>query len=184
MPLSHIDLHSTCTQAEFGDLVGMSQQATSDLLVRGVLSPGATAGQWLLAYTTHLREQAASRGADSELAFQRSELARVGRERAEIKLAEARREYAPVVLIEQVLAHVGRSISDVLEPVPDDIARQCPRMTAADLQLLRRWVDQARQIASTASLEVLAVADEAPDGQPDPDADELVDGPTDEGADP
>ena len=49
------DLNSTCTQAQFGDLVGIGQPAVSDLLARGVIQPGNTAGQWLLDYTSHLR---------------------------------------------------------------------------------------------------------------------------------
>ena len=172
---THTDMGIPCTQAEFGEMVGVSQQTVSELAVRGVIAPGGTAGQWLLAYTTHLREQATARGADSELAFQRSELARVGRERAEIRLAQERSEYAPVALIEQILAHVGRSIAGVLEPVPNDIARQCPRIGTAELQLLQQWVDQAREIALRVSLDSLTETDDVAEGDSDPDVDALAD---------
>jgi phage terminase Nu1 subunit (DNA packaging protein) len=151
------NLDTTCTQVEFGQLVGISQPAVSDLLTRSVLSPGHTAGQWLLDYTAHLREQAAGRGADGELAFQRSELARVSRERAEIKLALERKEYAPVALIEQVLATVGRSIAGVLEPLHATLHKHCPALTPEDLKLIQQEVSKACDLAVTVSLASLEV---------------------------
>lgn len=150
-----IDLNATMSQTEFGELVGVSQQAVSDMLARDVLAPGDSCGQWLLAYTSHLREQAAGRGMDGELAFQRSELARVSRERAEIKLALERKDYAPVALLEQVMATVGRSIVGVLEPLHVNLHRLCPHLTPEDLKLIQTEVSKACDIAASASLSVL-----------------------------
>lgn len=164
-----MNLDNTCTQEQFGQLVGVSQQAVSDLLARTVIKPGDTAGQWLLAYTAHLREQAAGRGADGELAFQRSELARVSRERAEIKLALERREYAPVALIEQVLATVGRSIAGVLEPLHVNLHKLCPALTPADLKIIQTEVAKACDIAVSASLANLDVKEPGEDGAEQPD---------------
>lgn len=158
-----MDLQANCTQAEFGDLVGVSQQAVSDMIGRKVLAPGNSAGQWLRAYCEHLREQAAGRGADGELAFQRSELARVSRERAEIKLALERRDYAPVALIEQVLSQVGRSIAGVLEPIHVNLHRLCPNLAPDDLKLIQREVSRACDVAAAASLELLDVVEEGDD---------------------
>jgi phage terminase Nu1 subunit (DNA packaging protein) len=154
-----LDFNSTCTQAEFGEFVGISQPAVSDLLTRAVIQPGHTAGQWHRDYISHLREQAAGRGADGELAFQRSELARVSRERAEIKLALERKEYAPVALIEQVLATVGRSIAGVLEPLHATLHKLCPALTPEDLKLIQQEVSKACDLAVTASLASLEVED-------------------------
>lgn len=147
-----MNLETTCTQAQFGELIGISQPAVSGLLQRDVIKPGATLGTWLLDYCAHLREQAAGRGADGELAFQRSELARVSRERAEIKLALERREYAPVALIEQVLATVGRSIAGVLEPLHVSLHKRCPTLTPEDLKLIQIEVAKACDLAVTVSL--------------------------------
>lgn len=158
-----MNLGSTCTQQEFGDLVGISQPAVSDLLSRGVIQPGNAAGQWLLDYTAHLREQAAGRGADGELAYQRSELARVSRERAEIKLALERKDFAPVALIEQVLATVGRSIAGVLEPLHVNLHKLCPALTPEDLKLIQLEVAKACDIAVSASLASLDAGDEGGD---------------------
>lgn len=52
---SIIDLDVPCTQAQFGWLVGISQQAVSNLAARGVLKPGQTAQHWLDRYLSHLR---------------------------------------------------------------------------------------------------------------------------------
>jgi phage terminase Nu1 subunit (DNA packaging protein) len=157
-----IDLTATVSQERFGELVGVSQQAVSGMLARDVLRPGASVGEWLLAYTSHLREEAAGRGMDGELAFQRSELARVSRERAEIKLALERRDFAPVALLEQVIAKVGRSIVGVLEPLHVNLHKLCPNLTPEDLKLIQMEVSKACDIAATASLAVLDdPADEA-----------------------
>lgn len=158
-----MNLDTTCTQAQFGELVGISQPAVSDLLTREVIQPGAAAGAWLIDYCAHLREQAAGRGADGELAYQRSELARVSRERAEIKLALERREYAPVSLIEQVLATVGRTIAGSLEALPGTLHKRCPALTPEDLKIVQIEVSKACDLAVAASLANLDAAEEAAD---------------------
>ena len=155
-------LDTTTTQAQFGEIVGIGQPVVSDLLARGIIQPGQTAGQWLLDYCAHMREQAAGRGADGELAYQRGELARVSRERAEIKLALERKEYAAVALLEQVLATVGRSIAGVLEPLHVTLHKLCPALTPQDIKLIQLEVSKACDIAVTASMAVLEVPDETP----------------------
>jgi phage terminase Nu1 subunit (DNA packaging protein) len=179
-----MNLDAPCTQAAFGELIGVGQPAVSDMVARQVLRPGDTARQWLLAYCAHMREQAAGRGADGELAFQRSELARVSRERAEIKLAKERGEYAEVALIEQVLATVGRGIVGALEPLHVTLHRQCPALTPEDLKLIQTEVARACDLAASASLALLDVPEEDAepgadgpgrddaDADPDPDEDE------------
>jgi terminase small subunit / prophage DNA-packing protein len=173
--MSTIDLSRTMTQAEFGDLVGISQPAVSDLLQRDIIKPGEPCGAWMNTYISHLREQAAGRGMDGELAFQRSELARVSRERAEIKLALERRDFAPVTLIEQVLATVGRSIVGVLEPLHVNLHRLCPHLTPEDLKLIQLEVSKACDIAASASLALLDVSEDATAQEPEPQLDAALD---------
>ncbi len=173
-----LDIHSTCTQAEFGELVGIGQPAVSGLLERGVITAGQSVALWLLDYSGHLREQAAGRGADGELAYQRSELARVSRERAEIKLALERKEYAPVALIEQVLATIGRSIAGVLEPLHLNLHKLCPALTPEDLKIIQLAVARACDVAASASLAALD-ADDMPADTPE-QPDELTEDPAEE----
>lgn len=148
-------LDTVLTQAEFGELVGISQPAVSDLMSRKVLAAEQTAGQWLLAYCAQLREVAAGRGADGELAFQRSELARVARERNEIQLAKDRKEFAAVSLLELVCAHIGRSVAGLLEPLPSEIHKLCPALKPDDVRRIQLTVSKACDIAVSASIAVL-----------------------------
>jgi phage terminase Nu1 subunit (DNA packaging protein) len=168
-PARLLNLDATCSQSAFGLLIGVSQPAVSDMLARGVLQPGRSTGEWLLDYCAHMRDQAAGRGADGELAYQRSELARVSRERAEIKLAVERREFAPVALLEQVLATVGRSVAGVLEPLHVQIHKRIPGLTPEDIKFIQHEVARACDIAATASLALLDVPDEGADPVPPDD---------------
>lgn len=150
-----MNLDEACSQSAFGELIGTSQPAVSEMLSRGVLKPGCTARVWLLDYCAHMREQAAGRGADGELAFQRAKLAAVSRERAEIKLAVERREFASVELIEQVLASVGRSIVGTLEPLHVTLHKLVPELTPEAIKTIQVEVSKACAAAAAASLALL-----------------------------
>ncbi len=76
------------TQQAFADLVGVSQQAISKQVEKGVLRPGQTMRQWLLAYCEHLRDQAAGRGGDDQ-----ANLTRARAEEAQMKTANLRLDY-------------------------------------------------------------------------------------------
>ena len=147
-----IIVNSHVTQSEFGQLVGITQQAVSDLMTRRVIGDGQTLGQWLLAYCSHLREVARARGADTGLAHQRAKQARVSRERNELQLAKDRRRYAPVEVLSLVCAHIGQSVAAVLDGLPTAIDAACPGLTPAARDLIRTTVDKARLAASSVSL--------------------------------
>ncbi len=161
------------TQDEFASLVGIGQPAVSDLMARKVIGDGQTAAQWLLAYCAQLREVAAGRGADGELAYQRSELARVARERNEINLAKDRREFAAVSLLELVSAHIGRSVAGLLEPLPADIHKLCPALTPDDVQRIQRTVAKACDAAVNVTLADFDNPDSDPTDLPDSAVDSL-----------
>lgn len=156
-------LDAPTTQALFGELVGIGQPAVSDLLSRGVLRPGQTAGQWLMDYCAHLREQAAGRGADGELASNRAKESATRNQLLEMKLAIARKEYAAVDVLGQVLATVGRSIAGILEPLHVNLHKLCPALTPEDIKVIQLEVSKACDIAVSASLAVLDVAEDASD---------------------
>lgn len=153
--MTMVDLSESVSQEAFGELVGVSQQAISDLAKRGVIAEGGNVGEWLMAYTAHLREQAAGRGADGELASERARLAREQADAVAMKNAQARRELAPVGVIEEVLAHVGRQIATVLEGIQPKLRRRFPELTADQLQVIASELARARQAAATVNLSVL-----------------------------
>lgn len=159
-------LDQPCTQAQFGELLGITQQAVSGMVAGGVLIPGDTLKGWLQKYTAHLREKAAGR--DSELARQRALDTQVSRQIKEITLAEKRREVVPVGVLDMVLATVGRSIAAALEPLPGKLNRLCPDLTPEAVALAQREIAEACDMAVSASLDVLnepeeEEGDDAPD---------------------
>src|SRR4051812_22584952 len=112
--------------------MGISQQAISALLTRGVLAREGTLGEWILAYGSNLREQAAGRATKGELdlATERARWAKKQADRVAMENAEKRRELAPVALLEHVLAGISRRIVGVLESIPVQIKRRAPDMPA------------------------------------------------------
>lgn len=67
------DLDQPATQDQFGQLVGISQQAVSALVGRGVLTEGASFRAWLLEYTGNLRAKASGNLRDKRLVAARVE---------------------------------------------------------------------------------------------------------------
>lgn len=157
-----MDLYKPCTQAEFGELLGISQQAVSAMVNAGTVIPGDTLKGWLQKYTAHLREKAAGR--DSELSRERALDTAVSRQIKEITLAEKRRESIHVGVIDMVLASVGRAASAKLEQLPGQLRRLCPELTPAAVALMQREIAAACDLAAAASLDVLAEPDEPEEG--------------------
>lgn len=162
-----LDLDAIPTQAAFGSVVGISQQAVSSLVERGVFSAGMPFGEMLLAYCSHLREQAAGRAAagDLDLAAERAALARVQRERIELQNAVTRGELAPVVAIEEVLAKAGSRVGAILDGIPGMVRRRVPTLSATDVDAIAETVAKARN--AVAGLR-LADLDDAEDEEAQP----------------
>lgn len=149
-----IDLNGKLAQAEFGELVGVSQPAVSELLSRGVLSGGATGAVWLREYCGHMREMAAGRAAagDLDLATERAGLARAQREKIEMQNQVTRKELAPSYLLEEILAKAGARAAAILDTIPGMVKRRVPSLTADDVAAIAREVAKARNLAASLSL--------------------------------
>lgn len=154
-----VDLTLTMTQADFGELVGVSQQAVSEFIKVAALGPGVPAGQMLIAYCTRLREQAAGRiGATDlgalDLVQERAALAREQRLGYEIKNAVARREYASITLLAEVLATASQAVVERFEQLPGMIKKVCPDLPEAARDQLMTVIAGARNewVARTAEL--------------------------------
>ncbi len=141
------------TQAAFGDLVGISQPAVSDLLSRGIISAGEPAGAWLLAYCLHLRNEAAGRS-NFGLANERAQLARAQRERVEMANEVTRRNLAPVLLLETALARVGRQIIGIFDAIPVELKRRFG-LDSKELEFVVSELAKARTLAAAIKLEDL-----------------------------
>ena len=149
-----LDITKSCTQQVFGDLVGISQKSVSDLVSRSVLMHGDPVGAWLLAYSAHLREQAAGRAAvgDLDLAGERAALARVQRERIEMQNGVTRGELAPVALIEEVLSKAGARIGSLFDAIPGAVRRRVPSLSSDEIGNIEKEIARARNIVAAISL--------------------------------
>jgi len=158
------------TQQTIAEHLDLSQPAVSDLVQRlGIDWRESTLDDMRFAYIRHLREKAAGREADGsiDLATERARLAKAQRERVEMQNALTRRELAPVILIEQVLAKAGSRVAGVLDAIPVMIKRRTPSLSAAVLNLIVVEIARARNIAAAISLADLQ--DETPPRDLSPD---------------
>lgn len=159
------DLTSPMTQARFGDLVGITQPAVSDLVRRKILPDGASADEWLLAYCDNLREMAAGRGGEGagELVAERARLAREQADKIAMQNAVTRGELAPAYVLEEVLSRAGARAARLLETIPGTLRRRLPQLTSDDVQVVMSVVAKARNLAASMKLsDVDAADDEVP----------------------
>lgn len=174
-----VNLSVVVTQAEFGGLVGISQQAVSDLAGRGVLPPAATGGQWLIEYCSHLREIAAGRATDGtiDLPTERALLARAQRIGQELKNKVAFGAYAPIEALTDVLANASQAVVDHLDQIPAGVNRVCPDLPQSVRDLLMTEIARARNemVRKTISL-----MDDVPDPDDIQEEDEVVVGDEDQ----
>jgi phage terminase Nu1 subunit (DNA packaging protein) len=164
-----VDIDYQVTQQQFADLVGVSQQAISDLLRGEILTQGGTAQTWLHEYCSRLREQAAGRQAcgDLDLATERAGLAKAQRERIEMQNAITRNELAPVYLLEEVLARAGGKVAKILDTIPGTIRRREPSLSAATIAEIARDVAKVRNIAAALTLDDVLAPDAPPESRQD-----------------
>ncbi len=151
----------------------MSRQVASDFLVRcGVESwRDASLDAIRVSYIRQIREQAAGRATDGNinLATERAHLAKAQRERVEMQNAVTRRELAPVVLLEQVLAKAGSKVAGILDAIPGMVRRRVAALSAEDLKLIAGAIAEARNLAAAVRLADLT------EGDPDDDEPQVID---------
>jgi phage terminase Nu1 subunit (DNA packaging protein) len=160
-----MDLTKAVTQQDFGKLVGITQQAVSELIARGVLTPDEPVAVWLVEYCGNLRETAAGRlgSGDLDLVSERARLASEQADKIAMQNAVSRKELAPITLIEEVLSKAGARVAGILDGLPGAIKRRAPSLTHADIQMVAGEIARARNIAAAISLRDLEVEPEAAD---------------------
>ena len=138
------------TQAEFGAMVGISQQKVSELLARNILKDGQNGSNWLLAYCKNLREQAAGRQSDGELDLvqERARLAKENADKVAMQNAQDRKELAPVGVLEFALANICNQLGSQLEAIPVFIKRRVPDMSQELYALIVEEITRLRNSAA------------------------------------
>lgn len=89
------------SQAEFGRLVGVTQQAVAKHMDNGVLREGATLGEWLRSYCEKLRAEASGRASDESVALTRAKT-REALSKAQMAELVYHRELGNLIPVEQV----------------------------------------------------------------------------------
>ncbi len=139
-------------------MVGISQQAVSELMARKVLQQGATARVWLLAYCANLRDVAAGRDPDGALVLERTRLAREQADEKAIGNAVKRREFAPIGLLSDVLAAASAAVVDRFDALPSDLRKACPDLPAEARDAIGRTIAGARNEWIRATVDLTADA--------------------------
>lgn len=160
------------SQAEFAELVGLSEARVSQLLSEGVMARGETAAQWLIAYCERLRDQAAGRAGTEigglDLVQERAALAREQREGQAIKNAVARKEFAPVGLLADVLGMASSAVVDRFDQLEGSLRKACPDLPEAAKTTVQQviaaarneWIRSTERLVSEAVDAMLAAQDE------------------------
>jgi phage terminase Nu1 subunit (DNA packaging protein) len=153
-----VDLSLPMNQTQFGEMVGVSQQAISEFCKVAALGQGAPTGEMLLAYCARLREMAAGRGSDGDLDLvqERAWLAREQRIAQALKNAVTRKEFAPIGVLSEVLAAASASVAAKLDTLPGLLKKVAPGLPDQALDAVAAEVARARNewAADTAMLEV------------------------------
>lgn len=118
----------------------------------------ATLDEIRVTYIRHLREMAAGRAAsgDLDLAGERARLAKEQADKIAMQNEVSRRELAPVTLIEEVLAKVGRQIAGVLESIPVQLKRRSS-LSGDDLDYITAEIVKARNLAASIKVAALEI---------------------------
>lgn len=156
-------LDRTCSQADFAEMVGLSEARVSQLVADGVVPRGDTAHNMLLAYCERLRDQAAGRAGSEvgglDLVQERAALAREQRIAQELKNAVARGEFAPIGVLADVLGRAASSVVDRFDQLEGALRKTCPDIADDTLLAVLGVVTSARNewLRSTARLVDVAV---------------------------
>lgn len=151
-------LDQQISQAEFAQMIGVSEARVSQLVSEGVIVRGDTAHEWLIGYCERLRDQAAGRmGEESgglDLVQERAALARSQRIAQDLKNDIARGEYAPIGLLTDVLATASAAVVDRFEQLEGALRKACPDLPDAARSTVMTVIASARNewIRSTAQL--------------------------------
>jgi phage terminase Nu1 subunit (DNA packaging protein) len=154
--LKHIfDFSKPCTQNEFALIIGVSQQAVSDMQKRNVIASGETLGIWLTKYCSYIREFAAGRAGngDIDLVTERAMLARSQRERIDMQNEITRREYGPIIALEQSISDCMARVASKLDTVPGKLKLGNDKLTASDLDTVSAIIAEVRNDIATMTID-------------------------------
>lgn len=151
-------LEQHVSQAEFAQMIGVSEARVSQLIGEGIINRGDTAQEWLISYCERLRDQAAGRAGTEtgglDLVQERAALAREQRIGQAMKNAIARGEYAPIGTLADVLGMASSAVVDRFDQLEGSLRKACPDLPEEARATVMQVIASARNewIRSTARL--------------------------------
>lgn len=118
-----MDFEVSITQAELGQLIGVTQGRVSQLIAEGVIV-GSTAAAQVASYTEHLRAVAAGRADAPEISAERARLLAAQASREELRLAEDRGALIRLDVVRAGLASLLATTRDRLMQLPARLAQE------------------------------------------------------------
>jgi phage terminase Nu1 subunit (DNA packaging protein) len=148
-----------CSQLQIAQHLDISDRRLRELLTEwGIDHRTETLSAMRVRYIRKLREEAAGRASagDLDLAQERAALAREQRIRIALQNAVARREYAPITALTDVLAMANASIVSMLDQLDSRIAQTAPDLPEATRLAMLNTIAAARNecVRTTASLDI------------------------------
>jgi phage terminase Nu1 subunit (DNA packaging protein) len=142
------------TQKVIAEHLDLTQQTVCDLLPKIGMTVEDSLSDIRIAYIRRIREQAAGRTSSGplDLVNERARLAKEQADRLEMQNAVTRREMAPVVVIEHVLARAGVKVAGILDSIPGMIRRRSKSVSSDDLDAIADEIIRARNLAASISL--------------------------------
>lgn len=144
-------------QSEIAAHLDISDRRVREIATEwGLDSADLSLGEWRIRYIRQLRERAAGRegAGDLDLVQERAALAREQREGQAIKNAVARREYAPVGLLADVLGMAASAVVDRFDQLEGALRKACPDLPDEAKTTVQQVIANARNewLRGTAAL--------------------------------
>mgnify|MGYP000051795248 CR=1 FL=1 len=155
------DHSKACSQKDFSIIQGVSEKTISLLISKGVLYVGQSLGDWILRYSSHLREQAAGRATNGELdlATERAGLAMQQKLRIEMQNAITRREYAPIQAMEIGLSDLMVKLAAKFDTIIGKVKVRSDKLTADDLEVIGSVLAEVRNNVADMDIDWFGDAD-------------------------
>jgi phage terminase Nu1 subunit (DNA packaging protein) len=146
---------ATVTVEQLARLLDVTPRRVQQLVAEGRLRKVAHGHYPLLpairAYIRHLKQEIPL-DSGATLTAERARLAKEQADRLAMQNATARRELAPLSLIEETIAKSAAQTSKKLEGIVPQIKRRVPEMSAVALQIIEEEIDAACSLAANIRL--------------------------------